>query len=100
MRAHLYSGYGPDRSVQDEGQASRRAVVPPLRRFLGGRRTAGTRELCRIPTHRRPLHQALVARRVEGCRAVEDAAVVPDDEVAFLPLVAVAELGLGHVIQQ
>jgi hypothetical protein len=33
-------------------------------------------------------------------RAVKDAAVVPDDEVALLPLVAVAELGLGHVLQQ
>lgn len=56
-------------------------------------------ELPRIPRHGRALHEALVAGGVVGRRAVEDAAVVPDDEVPFLPLVAVTERGLGHAIR-
>lgn len=58
---------------------------------------AGPRELPGIARHRGPLHEALVPRRVIAGGAVEDTAVVPDDQVAFLPLVAVAELGLGDV---
>lgn len=61
---------------------------------------ADAREFRWIAADRRPLHEALVAGGVEGCGAVEDAAVVPDDQVAILPFVAVAELGLGDVIQQ
>ena len=43
---------------------------------------ADARELRWIARDRRPLHEALVAGGVEGCGAVEDAAVVPDDQVA------------------
>src|SRR5688572_8045148 len=51
--------------------------------------------LPRVARHGRPLHEAVVAGGVERRRPMQHAAVVPDDQVALPPLVAVAELRLG-----
>src|SRR5436309_293874 len=77
-----------------------RAGGPPI--WIGGSGPTALREAARfdgrIPRHRRPMHEASVARGVVRRGAVEDAAVVQDDQVAFRPLVAVAELGSGDMI--
>ena len=41
-----------------------------------------------------------MARGVERRRTVKHAAIVPDDQIVGLPLMAIAELRLGDVIEQ
>src|SRR5712691_9005486 len=84
----------PTRAVRIDATARR--VIRRIGALLG----AGPRQLGRIAGDGGPLHEPLVAGGVVGGGAVEDAAVVPHDQVAFPPLVPVAELGLGDVIEQ
>ena len=49
---------------------------------------------------RRALHESLVACGVVGRPSVQHAPVVPDHEIALRPLMTVAELRLGDVLQQ
>src|SRR5713226_10246724 len=82
------------KAIRIDATASR--VIGRIGVLLG----AGPRQLGRIAGDGGPLHESLVAGGVVGGGAVEDTAVVPHDQVAFPPIVPVAELGLGDVIEQ
>src|SRR6266540_4159461 len=90
------SGAAPAGPVKADSSSRRTSVTLPERAMespvmapppvcWSSRREGGSRpcELRRVAGDGRALHQALVACAVEGRRAVEDAAIVPDDQVAL-----------------